>query len=146
MDSVIPRLDLLVTVSTTIRDEAAVTLGGLDALSKDGYEDLVSNSVTMMVHKQLNDPDVQEQRRIDRETREIRSWFRDTTSAVIDVPYDSTLRRGGVIDLNSLTEETQMAYLRVGAEITTSLAQLRLAPPMKSPKATDRTSSVVLRL
>lgn len=125
MDSVIPRLDLLVTVSTTIRDEAAVTLGGLDALSKDGYEDLVSNSVTMMVHKQLNDPDVQEQRRIDRETREIRSWFRDTTSAVIDVPYDSTLRRGGVIDLNSLTEETQMAYLRGGAEITTSLAQLR---------------------
>src|SRR5699024_863550 len=114
----------LVTVATTIRDEAAVTLGGLDALSKDGYEDLVSNSVTMMVHKQLNDPDVQEQRRIDRETREIRSWFRDTTSAVVDVPYDSALRRGGVIDLSKISDATHLAYLRGSAEVTTALSGL----------------------
>lgn len=122
MDGVIPSLDLLVTVATTIRDEAAVTLGGLDALSKDGYEDLVSNSVTMMVHKQLNDPDVHEQRRIDRETREIRSWFRDTTNAVVDVPYDSALRRGDVIDLSKISDATHLAYLRGAAEVTTALS------------------------
>lgn len=124
MDGVIPRLDLLVTVTSTIRDEATVTMGGLDALAKDGYADLVSNSVTMMIHKQLDDPDVQEQRKIDQDTREIRSEFREATRAVVDVPYDSVLRRGKIIDLNEIGEEAQVAYLRGAAEITTALSEL----------------------
>lgn len=124
MDAVIPQLDLLVTVTTNVRDEAVVTMGGLDALAKDGYNDLVSNSVTMMVHKQLDDPDVQEQRRIDRDIRETRAWFRETTRTLVDVPYDSAIRRGGIIDLETISNETQMAYLRGAAEITTALSEL----------------------
>lgn len=124
MDGVLPRLDLLVTVTTNVRDEAAVTMGGLDALADDGYEDLVANSVTMMTHKQLDDPDVREQRKIDRDVREIRSWFRETTRSVIEVPYDSEIRRGGVIDLEKISPATQLAYLRGAAEITTALNEL----------------------
>ena len=125
MDGVLPRLDLLVTVTTNVRDEAVVTMGGLDALANDGYEDLVANSVTMMIHKQLADPDVQEQRKIDRDIREIRSWFRETTRTVVDVPYDSAIRRGGIIDLETINSETQVAYLRGAAEVTTALSELR---------------------
>lgn len=124
MDGVLPRLDLLVTVTTNARDEAAVTMGGLDALADDGYEDLVANSVTMMVHKQLDDPDVQEQRKIDRDVREIRTWFRETTRSLIDVPYDSAIRRGGIIDLETISSEAQLAYLRGAAEVTTALNEL----------------------
>lgn len=125
MDAVIPQLDLLVTVTTDVRDEAVVTNGGLHALAKDGYSDLVKNSVTMMVHKQLADPDVQEQRKIDRDVRETRAWFRESTRTVVDVPYDSSIRRGGIIDLNTISRETEMAYLRGAAEITTALKELR---------------------
>lgn len=124
MDGVLPRLDLLVTVTTNARDEAAVTMGGLDALADDGYEDLVANSVTMMVHKQLDDPDVQEQRKIDRDVREIRTWFRETTRSLIDVPYDSSIRRGGIIDLETISGDAQIAFLRGAAEITTALNEL----------------------
>lgn len=124
MDGVLPRLDLLVTVTTNARDEAAVTMGGLDALADDGYEDLVANSVTMMVHKQLDDPDVQEQRKIDRDVREIRTWFRETTRSLIDVPYDSAIRRGEIIDLEKISSEAQLAYLRGAAEVTTALNEL----------------------
>lgn len=124
MDGVLPRLDLLVTITTNVRDEAAVTMGGLDALADDGYEDLVANSVTMMVHKQLDDPDVQEQRKVDRDIREIRTWFRETTRSLIDVPYDSAIRRGGVIDLSTISKDTELAYLRGAAEITTALDEL----------------------
>lgn len=124
MDGVLPRLDLLVTVTTNVRDEAVVTMGGLDALADDGYEDLVANSVTMMTHKQLDDPDVQQQRKIEGDVREIRSWFRETTRSVIEVPYDSEIRRGGVIDLEKISPATQLAYLRGAAEVTTALNEL----------------------
>lgn len=125
MDGMIPQIDLLVTVTSTIRDEAAVTQGGLEALARDGYEDLVANSVTMMVHKQLDDPNVLEQRKIDSDTREIRSWFRESTRALVDVPYDSVLRRGEIIDLTTISDEAQIAYLRGAAEVTTALNELR---------------------
>lgn len=125
MDGVIPRLDLLVTVTSDIPDEATVTTGGLDALAKDGYQDLVANSVTMMILKQLPDPDVREQRKIDADTREIRYDFRENTRALIDVPYDSVIRRGRVINPSEIGAETQLAYLRGAAEITTALSELR---------------------
>lgn len=125
MDGVLPRLDLLVTITTNVRDEAVVTMGGLDALANDGYESLVANSVTLMIHKQLADPDVQEQRKIDRDIREFRSGFRKTTRTVVDIPYDSAIRRGGIIDLETINSETQLAYLRGAAEVTTALSELR---------------------
>lgn len=125
MDGIIPRLDLLVNATTTLRDEASVTLGGLDALDRDGYGDLVANSISIVTNKLPRVSDVQEQRDIDRVAHEVRSWFGESTRTVVNVPYDAHIGRGEVIDMERLRPETSMAFLQAAAEIVTALSELR---------------------
>lgn len=123
MDGVIPRLDLLVNVTTTKRDEGAVTLGGIDALSDDGFEDLVARSITLFINKEPRAGDVQIQRKLDDVAREVRGWFQDATRAIIDIPYDFAIGNGEVIDPEEVSPHCVMAYMRACAEIVTALRE-----------------------
>lgn len=121
MDGVIPSLDLMVNITTTKRDEGAVTLGGLDALADDGNADLVSRSITLVINKEPKAPDVQMQRKLDSVAQEVRNWFADATSAVIDIPYDFAISSGEVIDPQEISPDGTMAYMRASAHIIESL-------------------------
>ena len=123
MKGIMPLTDQLVIVTTTVKDEAAVTAGGLDALARSGHADLVKNAITVIVNKAPKDPDLEVQREIEATAREIKAWFGEHTAEVVEMPYDPRLRIGGVVDPDQVGAATRRAQLGLAAAVVRRLAQ-----------------------
>lgn len=123
MTGVISRADQLVIATTTVMDEATVTAGGLDALVREGYGDLVRNAITVIVDKAPRDSNADTQREIESTAEQIKKWFAEMTSEVISAPYDSRIRIGGVFDPSTISSESQLAHLELTRAIVLRLAQ-----------------------
>lgn len=121
MDSVFAHAHQMVVVTTTVKDEATVTAGGLEALIREGREDLVRNAITVLVEKAPKDPDVEVQRLIEGTASTIRDYFERLTKTVIPVPYDSRVRIGDVFDPAAVSQRSRMAHLRLAANVVQSL-------------------------
>lgn len=121
MDGVLAQMKQLIVVTSTIKDEATVAAGGLEALMREGRSDLVKNAITVLVEKAPRDPDVHIQREIDRTSTTIRGYFERLTKTVIPIPYDSRVRLGDVFNPDEIRHDTHMAYLRVTAEVVDAL-------------------------
>ena len=125
MDGVLEQVNQLVVVTTTLKDEATVTAGGLEALVREGRKDLVDNAITVLVEKSPKDPDVRIQQEIDRTSATIKDYFERLTASVIPIPYDSRVRLGEVFNQDEVTAESQMSYLSLTATTIDALRGAR---------------------
>lgn len=121
MDGVLAEADQLIVAASTVKDEAVVTIGGLEALVAEGQGDLVRDAITIMIEKNPKDPRADAQRAIDRTSAAIRTQFGQVTKEIVSVPYDSRIRAGGLIDPSEVSSATVDAYLEVGSRVIKSL-------------------------
>lgn len=99
--------DQVVVVSTMREDTAQSAAWALDALRATGHEEAVRRAVTVLS---------QPAPRIDAElTARLHDHFGRLTRAVLEVPYEPALVSGGPIDVDTLSEATRRAWLRVAA-------------------------------
>ncbi len=99
--------DQVVVVATMREDTAQSAAWALDALRATGHEEAVRRAVTVLS---------QPAPRIDTElTARLHDHFGRLTRAVLEVPYEPALVSGGPIDLDTLSESTRRAWLRVAA-------------------------------
>lgn len=123
MDGVLSEADMMVVAASTIKDEAVVTIGGLEALVAEGRADLVEDAITVMIEKNAKDPRADAQRAIDLTADKIRSQFAQVTKEVISAPYDSRIRIGGVLDPNDISSASTKAYLTTAARLVHHLKE-----------------------
>lgn len=126
MDGVLEEADMMVVPTSTIKDEAVVTIGGLEALVAEKCDDLVRNAIAVVIDKQPTDSRPGMQAGINRTTGEIRSLFGAVTGNMVEVPYDPSIRVGGIIDPDALSPASTKAYLEVGATLVASLSRAEM--------------------
>lgn len=131
MGGVRARADMLVVVTTTNKDEAKVTAGGLAAMVRDGQGDLVSNAITVLVEKTPRSVNVDDRKRFESTAAEIRDYFGRHTQRVISVPYDPVIQAGEVLDAKTYSAATELAHLEVASSVVRTLASTH--PRQMSP-------------
>ncbi|WP_190990286.1 MinD/ParA family ATP-binding protein [Pseudarthrobacter sulfonivorans] len=112
-EAAVAAADELVIVSTLREDTVASAVWLVDGLRERGYQDKVSNAVTLLAAPSLQ-TDVQLHRRT-------RAHFESLTREVLDVPYDSSLVAGGPLSYQALQPETREAWLRASAAVMQGL-------------------------
>lgn len=105
--------DQLVIVSTAREDTAASAAWLADGLRERGYEDLLSNAVTI-----LSSPSAKEDPEL---TQKLHSHFKQLTRAVVSVPYDQEFVGGGELNIPNLQPATREAWRHAAAVIAQGL-------------------------
>lgn len=121
MDGVLAEADQMIVVASTKKDEAVVTVGGLEALVTEGEGDLVRNAVTVMVDKAPADTRAEVRAEVSRTSKAVRDQFGQVTSGVVSAPYDPRIAIGGLLNPADLSEASTKAYLEVGARMIQAL-------------------------
>jgi MinD-like ATPase involved in chromosome partitioning or flagellar assembly len=80
----------------------------LDWLVAHGYAEQVADAVVVLCLDRVS-PEIDRDR--------VRDHFLARTRAVVEIPYDPHLATGGRLDLGAMREETQLAFLELGALI-----------------------------
>ncbi|MFE9613180.1 MinD/ParA family protein [Streptomyces sp. NPDC006012] len=108
--------DLLVVTTTVREDTSSAALWMLDALQNNVFDnaaDLKSKTVTLLAEPTPH---------TDKELREnLKGIFSQRTDAVLQIPYDSALADGGVIDYTRLRPGTHTAWLYACAAMAVRL-------------------------
>jgi putative peptide zinc metalloprotease protein len=112
-EAAVAAADELVIVSTLREDTVASAVWLVDGLRERGYQDKVSNAVTLLAAPSRH-TDV----RLHQRTR---AHFESLTREVLDVPYDTSLVAGGPLSYQALQPETREAWLRASAAVMQGL-------------------------
>ena len=112
-EAAVAAADELVIVSTVREDTVASAVWLVDGLRERGYQDKVSNAVTLLAAPSLN-TDLQLHDRT-------RTHFETLTREVLDVPYDKSLVSGGPLNYQALMPATREAWLRASAAVMRGL-------------------------
>lgn len=112
-EAAVAAADELVIVSTVREDTVASAVWLVDGLRERGYQDKVSNAVTLLAAPSLR-TDLQLHDRT-------RTHFETLTREVLDVPYDKSLVSGGPLNYQALMPATREAWLRASAAVMRGL-------------------------
>jgi putative peptide zinc metalloprotease protein len=112
-EAAVAAADELVIVSTVREDTVASAVWLVDGLRERGYQDKVSNAVTLLAAPSLK-TDLQLHDRT-------RTHFESLTREVLDVPYDKSLVSGGPLNYQALMPGTREAWLRASAAVMRGL-------------------------
>lgn len=112
-EAAVAAADELVIVSTVREDTVASAVWLVDGLRERGYQDKVSNAVTLLAAPSLH-TDLQLHDRT-------RTHFETLTREVLDVPYDKSLVSGGPLNYQALMPATREAWLRASAAVMRGL-------------------------
>lgn len=105
-DGVLPNTDRLVVVSNTSVNGAKKAAETMDWLEKNGYRDLVRNSISV-----INMVGEGSQNQLD--LAQMRAHFASRSRAVVEIPLDPHLVQDGIIDMDALDVRTQDAVLHL---------------------------------
>ena len=108
MEGTLALADSLVVVGAPTVDGASRASKTLDWLVMHGYAEQVADAVVVLCCDRVS-PEIDRER--------VRSHFLGRSRAVVEIPYDPHLATGGRLDLGALREETQLAFLELGALI-----------------------------
>lgn len=112
-EAAVAAADELVIVSTLREDTVASAVWLVDGLRERGYQEKISNAVTLLAA-----PSRQTDVQLHRRTKE---HFEYVTREVLDVPYDSSLVSGGPLNYQALQPGTREAWLRAAAAVMQGL-------------------------
>ncbi|MCO4252052.1 MinD/ParA family ATP-binding protein [Pseudarthrobacter raffinosi] len=112
-EAAVAAADELVIVSTVREDTVASAVWLVDGLRERGYQDKVSNAVTLLAAPSLH-TDLQLHDRT-------RTHFETLTREVLDVPHDKSLVSGGPLNYQALMPATREAWLRASAAVMRGL-------------------------
>lgn len=112
-EAAVAAADGLVIVSTVREDTVASAVWLVDGLRERGYQDKVSNAVTLLAAPSPH-TDLQLHDRT-------RAHFEMLTREVLDVPYDKSLVSGGPLNYQALLPATREAWLRASAAVMRGL-------------------------
>ncbi|MEI4280608.1 MinD/ParA family ATP-binding protein [Klenkia terrae] len=116
--------DSLVVVGAPSVDGASRASKTLDWLIAHGHEELVSRSVAVISSVRPNTGDV--------DMGMVRAHFAARCRAVVEIPYDTHLVTGGLIDLDRVGAPARQAYLELAAHVADGFA----LPPLTRRPAT----------
>ncbi|MFY7069051.1 AAA family ATPase [Nocardiopsis changdeensis] len=105
-DGVLPHTGRLVIVSNTSVNGAKKAAETMDWLEKNGYRDLVRNSIVV-----INMVREGSQNQLD--LAQMRAHFTSRAHAVVEIPLDPHLVQDGIIDMDALDVRTQDAVLHL---------------------------------
>ncbi|SCX43837.1 MinD-like ATPase involved in chromosome partitioning or flagellar assembly [Klenkia marina] len=117
--------DSLVVVGAPSVDGASRASKTLDWLIAHGHEELVSRSVAVISSVRPNTGDV--------DMGMVRAHFEARCRAVVEIPYDTHLVTGGLIDLDRVGAPARKAYLELAAHVADGFA---LPPLQRKPAET----------
>ncbi|MCP9001842.1 hypothetical protein NFC73_19220 [Pseudarthrobacter sp. RMG13] len=112
-EAAVAAADELVIVSTVREDTVASAVWLVDGLRERGYQEKVSNAVTLLAA-----PSLHTDLRLHDRTR---THFETLTREVLDVPYDKSLVSGGPLNYQALMPGTREAWLRASAAVMRGL-------------------------
>ena len=108
MEGTLALADSLVVVGAPTVDGASRASKTLDWLVAHGYAEQVADAVVVLCCDRVS-PEIDRSR--------VRAHFLARCRAVVEIPYDPHLATGGRLDLGAMREETQLAFLELGALI-----------------------------
>jgi len=108
MEGTLALADSLVVVGSPTVDGSSRASKTLDWLVAHGYAEQVADAVVVLCLDRVS-PEIDRDR--------VRDHFLARTRAVVEIPYDPHLATGGRLDLGAMREETQLAFLELGALI-----------------------------
>ena len=108
MEGTLALADSLVVVGAPTVDGASRASKTLDWLVAHGYAEQVADAVVVLCCDRVS-PEIDRER--------VRAHFLARCRAVVEIPYDPHLATGGRLDLGAMREETQLAFLELGALI-----------------------------
>ncbi len=108
MEGTLALADSLVVVGAPTVDGASRASKTLDWLVAHGYAEQVADAVVVLCCDRVS-PEIDRER--------VRAHFLGRCRAVVEIPFDPHLATGGRLDLGAMRDETQMAFLELGALI-----------------------------